>query len=71
MNIDSNNLPSWSGPVGVKSDGGGSIRGQGRVGSMRMHRAVHNKRLDGEWLSVFSLAVKVRCSSRACEAGVS
>lgn len=48
MNIDSSNLPNWQGPVGVKADGGGSIRGQGRVGSMRVHRAVHNKRLDGE-----------------------
>lgn len=47
MNIDSSNLPQWSGPVGVKADGGGSIRGQGRVGSMRIHRATHNKRLDG------------------------
>eukprot|EP00879_Flechtneria_rotunda_P002113 GHRR01002295.1.p1 GENE.GHRR01002295.1~~GHRR01002295.1.p1 ORF type:complete len:185 (+),score=55.81 GHRR01002295.1:292-846(+) len=34
----------WSGPVGVKPDGGGSIRGQGRVGNMKVHRAVHNKR---------------------------
>lgn len=48
MNIDSSNLPNWKGPVGVKADGGGNIRGQGRVGGMRMHRAVHNKRLDGK-----------------------
>jgi len=48
MNIDTTNLPTWSGPVGIKADGGGSIRGQGRVGSMRIHRAVHNKRLDGK-----------------------
>lgn len=30
-------------PSGVKADGGGSIRGQGRVGSMRLHRAVFNQ----------------------------
>jgi hypothetical protein len=50
QNIDSNNLTSWSGPVGIKADGGGSIRGQGRVGPMKVHRAVHNKKLDGEML---------------------
>ena len=33
---------TWSGPVGVKEDGGGSIRGRGRVGAMRVHRAVCN-----------------------------
>lgn len=54
MNIDSSNLPNWKGPVGVKADGGGNIRGQGRVGSMRMHRAVHNKRLDGKGCTVDS-----------------
>eukprot|EP00878_Enallax_costatus_P015189 GHUV01015902.1.p1 GENE.GHUV01015902.1~~GHUV01015902.1.p1 ORF type:complete len:185 (+),score=58.14 GHUV01015902.1:548-1102(+) len=37
---------TWAGPVGVKADGGGSIRGQGRVGSMRVHRAVHNRNLE-------------------------
>uniref|UniRef100_A0A383VJ57 Uncharacterized protein n=1 Tax=Tetradesmus obliquus TaxID=3088 RepID=A0A383VJ57_TETOB len=37
---------AWPGPVGVKPDGGGSIRGQGRVGSMKLHRACHNKELD-------------------------
>jgi hypothetical protein len=40
----------------VKSDGGGSIRGQGRVGSMKLHRACHNKQLDGE--TVLHAAVK-------------
>ncbi|KAJ9523435.1 hypothetical protein QJQ45_005338 [Haematococcus lacustris] len=34
----------WDGKaVGVKPDGGGSIRGQGRVGPMRLHRAAHNR----------------------------
>ncbi|PNW77453.1 hypothetical protein CHLRE_10g437250v5 [Chlamydomonas reinhardtii] len=34
-------LPSWSGPTGAKQDGGGSTRGCGLVGSMRLHRAVN------------------------------
>lgn len=33
-------LPHWQGPVGVKEDGGGSTRGRGLVGKMRVHRAV-------------------------------
>ena len=33
-------LPHWQGPVGVKKDGGGSTRGRGLVGKMRVHRAV-------------------------------
>ncbi|GLC75358.1 hypothetical protein PLESTF_001627600 [Pleodorina starrii] len=36
-------LPSWQGPVGVKDDGGGSVRGCGRVGDMKLHRAVCNR----------------------------
>jgi hypothetical protein len=48
MTLDGQRLVQWSGPAGVKADGGGSIRGQGRVGSMKIHRAVHNKRLEGE-----------------------
>ena len=31
------------GPVGVKEDGGGSIRGCGRVGPMAIHRAIFNR----------------------------
>ncbi|KXZ46509.1 hypothetical protein GPECTOR_43g946 [Gonium pectorale] len=41
--INSATLPAWRGPVGVKDDGGGSIRGCGRVGDMRLHRAVCNR----------------------------
>jgi hypothetical protein len=37
----------WEGPKGVKPDGGGNIRGQGRVGDMKLHRAAHNRRKDG------------------------
>lgn len=44
----SGQLPKWDGrPVGCKPDGGGSIRGQGRVGPMRLHRAAHNMDLAG------------------------
>ncbi len=39
---------SWKGPVGVKEDGGGSIRGCGRIGSMRLHRAVCNRNAERE-----------------------
>lgn len=39
-------LPTWQGAVGVKDDGGGSIRGQGKVGDMRVHRAVCNRRAE-------------------------
>ncbi len=41
-------FPSWKGPVGIKEDGGGSIRGQGRVGEMRLHRAVCLRDKEGE-----------------------
>lgn len=34
---------TWPGPVGVKEDGGGSIRGRGRVGNMRLHRAANRR----------------------------
>ena len=36
---------TWPGPIGVKDDGGGSIRGRGRVGPMVVHRAVCNRDL--------------------------
>ncbi|KAF8058835.1 TNNI3K [Scenedesmus sp. PABB004] len=40
-------LPTWDGrPVGVKADGGGSVRGQGKIGAMALHRAAHNRRLE-------------------------
>lgn len=46
-------LPSWDGkPVGVKRDGGGSIRGQGRIGPMRLHRAAHNKDAAGGFVDL-------------------
>ncbi|KAL6752336.1 ankyrin repeat-containing domain protein [Haematococcus lacustris] len=42
--INASKLQPWDGKaVGVKPDGGGSIRGQGRVGPMRLHRAAHNR----------------------------
>ena len=49
-------LPSWNGPVGVKPDGGGSIRGCGRIGSMQLHRAACNR--DASRESVPSLACR-------------
>ncbi len=36
-------FPEWEGPTGVKADGGGCTRGQGKVGSMDVHRAVFNQ----------------------------
>ncbi|KAI8107521.1 Serine/threonine-protein kinase TNNI3K [Picochlorum sp. SENEW3] len=33
----------WKGPIGVKEDGGGCTRAQGRVGNMVIHRAAFNK----------------------------
>ncbi len=36
-------FPAFEGPVGVKADGGGSIRGTGWVGLMLVHRAVCNR----------------------------
>jgi hypothetical protein len=35
-------FPATYGCVGVKDDGGGSMKGQGLVGSMKIHRAVNN-----------------------------
>lgn len=37
----------WKGPIGVKEDGGGCTRGQGRVGNMVIHRATFNKNKEG------------------------
>lgn len=37
----------WKGPIGVKEDGGGCTRGQGRVGNMVIHRAAFNKNKKG------------------------
>ena len=36
-------FPEQYGCVGVKDDGGGSMRGRGTVGPMRLHRAVFNR----------------------------
>ena len=35
-------FPDWTGPVGVKEDGGGCHRARGLVGKMAIHRAVCN-----------------------------
>ena len=40
-------FPKWEGPVGCKADGGGCHRARGKVGEMRIHRAVHNKDIAG------------------------
>ena len=39
----------WKGPVGIKEDGGGCTRAQGKVGNMVVHRAAFNRNKDGEW----------------------
>ena len=39
-------FPEKYGCVGVKEDGGGSMRGRGLVGKMRIHRAVFNRDAD-------------------------
>jgi hypothetical protein len=36
-------FPETYGCVGVKDDGGGSMRGRGTVGKMLLHRAVFNR----------------------------
>jgi hypothetical protein len=42
--LDRSALREWDGVArGVKADGGGNIRGQGRLGRMEMWRAVHNR----------------------------
>ena len=40
----------WKGPIGVKEDGGGCTRAQGRVGNMVIHRAAFNKNKDGTYI---------------------
>ena len=37
----------WQGPVGIKEDGGGCTRGQGKVGGMAIHRAAFNRDKEG------------------------
>ncbi len=37
----------WQGPVGIKEDGGGCTRAQGRVGEMVIHRATCNRDKEG------------------------
>ena len=39
-------FPEKYGCIGVKEDGGGSMRGRGLVGKMRIHRAVFNRDVD-------------------------
>eukprot|EP00983_Pelagomonas_calceolata_P006264 207572-Pelagomonas_calceolata.AAC.3 len=45
LDLDESVLPRWEGKAldGCKAEGGGCIRGQGRVGPMRLWRAVHNQ----------------------------
>lgn len=38
----------WKGPVGIKEDGGGCTRAQGKVGNMVIHRAAFNRNKDGK-----------------------
>ena len=40
-------FPEWEGATGVKADGGGCTRGQGKVGGMDVHRAVFNQDAEG------------------------
>jgi hypothetical protein len=40
-------FPSWQGPQGVNAQGGGNVRGQGRIGRMLIHQAVCNRSQDG------------------------
>jgi hypothetical protein len=44
----------WRGPVGVKEDGGGCTRAQGKVGNMVIHRAACNHDKDGKLVSARS-----------------
>jgi hypothetical protein len=39
----------WKGPVGIKEDGGGCTRAQGKVGNMVIHRAAFNRNKDGKF----------------------
>lgn len=39
-------FPESYGSVGVKADGGGSMAGQGLVGSMRLHRACNMRNME-------------------------
>lgn len=59
-------LPVWKGPKGVKPDGGGSIRGQGRVGRMLLHRATFNRNKDGARRSVVCVC-RGCCAGRLCD----
>jgi hypothetical protein len=44
--IDRGDLPESYGSVGVKTDGGGSMAGRGRVGPMRLHRACNLRSME-------------------------
>lgn len=41
-------FPTWEGPLGCKEDGGGCHYGRGKIGTMIVHRAVHNKDKEGK-----------------------
>ena len=60
-------FPTWRGPKGVKADGGGSIRGQGRVGRMLLHRAVFNRDKDGQRRAAAPASRLRRLRSGRCE----
>lgn len=56
----------WKGPIGVKEDGGGCTRAQGRVGNMVIHRATFNKDKEGECVyrvNTWYLYVRLICWS--------
>ena len=48
---------------GCKPDGGGSHRGQGKVGAMEVHRAVYRKDADGACIAGLH---RRSCAWRAC-----
>jgi hypothetical protein len=49
----------WKGPVGIKEDGGGCTRAQGKVGNMVIHRAAFNRNKEGK-LAIIRLFIQKR-----------
>lgn len=62
-------ISRWEGPKGVKADGGGSIRGQGRIGKMLLHHAASNREAAGEILTCLS-ALAASLASRINAGGI-
>jgi hypothetical protein len=58
-------FPVWKGPKGAKPDGGGNVRGQGRVGRMLIHRAVFRRDSDGAVAPRVALPRRRGCASVA------